>query len=89
MVKIMKTVATSFKMSHAYTAAPVPLTLQQDTADPHLCQRLLVIPGKSGSVSCGVTAPFSSPGAQGSVVPSQSLFPSPVHVPGLCGWGQW
>ena len=33
----------------------VPPTLQQATTDPHLCWRLL---GKSGSVSCGATAPF-------------------------------
>ena len=34
-------------------------TLQQATANPHLHLRLLDIKGKSGSVSCGVTAPFS------------------------------
>ena len=36
MVEVMKIMATSFKSSHA-----VPPTLQQATADPHLCQRLL------------------------------------------------
>ena len=34
-------------------------TLQQSTADPRLCQRLLDTHSKSESVSCGVTAPFS------------------------------
>ena len=32
---------TSFKRSHAGTATLMPLTLQQATADPRLCQRLL------------------------------------------------
>ena len=36
----------------------VPPTLQQATTDPPLCQRLRTLTGKSGSVSCGVTAPF-------------------------------
>ena len=34
----------------------VPPTLQQATANPCLCRTLT---GKSGSVSCGVTVPFS------------------------------
>ena len=34
-------------------------TMQQATVDPHLCQRLLDTHTKSGSVSCGETAPFS------------------------------
>ena len=37
----------------------VPLTLQQATIDLHLCWRLQDTQGKSGWVSCGVTAPFS------------------------------
>ena len=37
----------------------VPPTLQQASTDPRLHQRLLNTLGKSGSVSCGVTAPFS------------------------------
>ena len=37
----------------------VSLALQQATADTRLRRRLLTLPGKSGSVSCGVTAPFS------------------------------
>ena len=37
----------------------VPPTLQQATTNPHLHWRLGTLTGKSGSVSCGVTAPFS------------------------------
>ena len=37
----------------------LPPTLQQATADLHLCWRLWTLMGKSGSVSCGVAAPFS------------------------------
>ena len=37
----------------------VPPTLQQVTANPHLHLRLLDTHRKSGSASCGVTAPFS------------------------------
>ena len=37
----------------------LPLTMQQATVDLHLCQRLLDIHSKSGSVSCRETAPFS------------------------------
>ena len=37
----------------------VPPTLQQATANPHLLQRPPDTQGKSGPVSCGVTAPFS------------------------------
>ena len=54
MVEIMKIMATSFKRSHAGTA-----TLSAPNPAAGLHWRLLDIPGKSGSVSCGVTAPFS------------------------------
>ena len=37
----MKIVATSFKKSHACTATVSAPTLQQATADPRLCQKLL------------------------------------------------
>ena len=40
------------------TLHSVPPALQQATADPHLCPRLWTLTGKSGSVSCGITAPF-------------------------------
>ena len=51
--------ATYFKRPHARTAALSAPTLQQATTDPCLYRRLLDTHGKSGSVSCGVTAPFS------------------------------
>ena len=41
MVDVMKTMAASFKRSHSCTAALSALSLQQATADPHLCWRLL------------------------------------------------
>ena len=41
MVEIMKIIETSFKRSHAYTAALSAPTLQQATANPRLHQRLL------------------------------------------------
>ena len=59
MMEVMKIMATSFKRSHAGTAVLVPPTLQQATVDLCLHQRLPTLMSKSGSVSCGVTAPFS------------------------------
>ena len=57
MVKIMKLMFTSFKRTHTYTAM-FSSTLQQATAGPHFCRRLLDS-HRQVSVSCGVTAPFS------------------------------
>ena len=54
----MKIIVSSFKRSHALPHS-VPPTLQQATANPCLSQRFLDTTGKFGSVSCGVTAPFS------------------------------
>ena len=59
MVEVMKIMVTSFKRSSAGTASLSAPTLQQATADPHLHQRSWTLSGKSGSVSCGVPAPFS------------------------------
>ena len=60
MVEVMKIMETSFKSSHTQILPhSVPLTLQQATANPCLCQRLLDIHGQSGSVSCEITVPFS------------------------------
>ena len=56
MVEVMKTMVTSFKSFHATLSAPDPaaghhqLTLHGDS---------WILTGKSESVSCGVTAPFS------------------------------
>ena len=51
--------ATSFKRTYARTVVFSALTLQQATVDPRLHQRFLELTGKSGSVSCGYTAPLS------------------------------
>ena len=58
----------------------VPPTLQQATTDPRLHWRLLDTHGKSGSVSCGVTAPFSWILAHTKFC----LCPPPVCFPVLC-----
>ena len=58
MVVLMVVMATSFKSTYASTvlfSAPDPVA---GHCHPHLCWRLPALPGKSGSVSCGVTAPF-------------------------------
>ena len=39
MVEVMKIIVTSFKRSHAHTAALSAPTLQQATTNPHLCWR--------------------------------------------------
>ena len=41
LVEVMKIMATSFKRSHEGTATVSAPTLQQATADPHFCWRLL------------------------------------------------
>ena len=77
MVEVMKTMETSFKRSHTGTATLVPPTLQQATADPHLCQRLLDTHGQVWvSLLWGHCSFLLHPGAQKILfVPSQSLFP--------------
>ena len=56
---------TSFKRAYASILClpgllySVPLTPQQATVNPHLHRDSWTLTGKSGSVSCGVTAPFS------------------------------
>ena len=51
--------ATSFKRSHDALLHSVPPALQQATADPCLCGDSWTLTGKSGTLSCGVAAPFS------------------------------
>ena len=54
----------------------VPPALLQATVNPPLYQRLWTLLGKSGSVSCGVTTPFSWVLVHKVLfVPSKSLFP--------------
>ena len=75
----MKKMATSFKRSHAHTAIPSAPTLQQVTTDPHLCQRLPDMHGQVWVSLLGHCSFLLGPGAHKIlVVPSKSLFPSPV-----------
>ena len=62
-------------------------TLQQATTNPHLCQRLLDTHGKSGSVSCGVIAPFSGVLVHTSfpLCPPRVCFPVLYKFWQLCG----
>ena len=77
MVEVMKIMVTSLKRSHACTATVSAPSLPQATTDPCLCQRLLADTHRQ--VSCGGHCSFLlGPVAQGSVVPSKSIFPSPV-----------
>ena len=91
----MKIMATSFKKSHARTdtlSAPDP---EAGHSQPTPLQRLLLT-GKSGSVSCGVTAVFSwcaqgfACALQESVSPvlckfcNQIPLASKVKFPGVC-----
>ena len=79
-VEVMKVMVTSFKRSHACTAALSAPTLQQATADPHLCQRLLDTHRQIWvSLFWGHCSVLLGPGVHKVLfVPSKSLFPSPV-----------
>ena len=55
----MKIMATFSKRSPPHTTTPSALTLQQATADPRFHWDFWILMSKSGSVSCGVTVPFS------------------------------
>ena len=79
MVQVMKKMAPPSKGPVHALLHSVPPTLQQATADPRLPRDSWTLTGKSGSVSCGVTAPFSRVLVHKILfVPSKSLFPSPV-----------
>ena len=80
MVEVMKIMATSFKRSHACTAARVPPTLQQATTDPRLCRRLLDTQGQVWvSLFWGHCSFLLGHGAHKVLcVPSKSLFPNPM-----------
>ena len=60
LVEVMKIMVTSFKKSHALTAA---LSAPQPSSRPPLSHAFTrdswTFVGKSGEVSCGITAPFS------------------------------
>ena len=59
MVEVMKIMATSFKRSHACTAALSAPTLQQATTNPRLCWRPVDAHGQVWISLLWVTAPFS------------------------------
>ena len=77
MVEVMKLMRTSFKRSHACTATLSSPTLQQATANPHLCQRLLDTHRQVWvSLLWGHSSFLLGPGAHKFLfVPSKSLFP--------------
>ena len=77
MVEVIKTMATSFKRSHACTAHSVPPTLQQATMDPQLYQKLLYTHGQVWvSLLWGHCSFLLGPGAHKVLfVPFKSLFP--------------
>ena len=78
MVEIMKIMVTSFKRSHAYTAALTAPRMQQATIDPCLCWRLLDAHREVWvSLLWGHCSFLLGPGAH-KFVPAKSLFPSPV-----------
>ena len=86
MVEEMKIMVTSFKRSHACTAALSAPALQQATADPRLHWRCLDTHRQAWvSLLWGHCSFLLGPGAQGSDVPSKSLFPSPATFWQVCG----
>ena len=79
MVEAMKMMVTSLKRSMHVLLHSVPPTLKQATTNPRLCQKLSDTHRQvQDSLLCGHCSFFLGPGAQGSVVPSKSLFPSPM-----------
>ena len=77
MVEVMKIMATSFKRSHARTAARSSPTLQQATNDPCLCWRLRDTHGQVWvTLFWGHWSFLLGPGVHKVLfVPSKSLFP--------------
>ena len=59
MVEVMKKMATSFKKSHAHSATLCPQPCSWPLLTHASGRDSWTFTGKSGSVSCGVTAPFS------------------------------
>ena len=84
MVEVTKIMATSFKRSHACTAelrAPSPTAGHyQSTPPPETPGHSFT--GKSGSVSGGVTTPFSwvLVGTRFCLCPPRVCFPNPVNI---------
>ena len=84
MVEVMKIMATSFKRSHAYTAALTAPRMQQATSDPCLCQRLLDTHGQVWvSLLWSHCSFLLGLGAHKLLfVPSKSVFPQSCVSPG-------
>ena len=60
MVEVMKIMVTSFKRSHAHIAALSALNPYSRPPSIHTSARdFWTLIGKSGSVTCGVSVPFS------------------------------
>ena len=79
MVEVMKIMLTSLKRPMHVLLQSMPPTLQQATTDPHLHWRLLDTHRQvRDSLLWGHCSFLLGLGAQGSVVPSKRLFPSPV-----------
>ena len=87
MVEVMRIIMPTLKRSHAGTAmvrAPNPL------AGHHWAMPPLEAPGHPQSSLLWSHCTFLlGPGARGSVVPSKSLFPSPMQVLAIPWWGHW
>ena len=85
MVEVMKTMETSFKRSHTGTATLSAPTLQQATADPRLCQRLLDTQSQVWvSLLQGHCSFLLGSGVYKVLfVPSKTLFPQ-CCVPSFC-----
>ena len=84
MVGVMKIMVTSFNTSHASTATLSAPTLQQLTADPLLCWRLLNTPGQVWvSLLWGHCSCLLGPGAH-----KFCLCPPRVYCPVLCKFRQ-
>ena len=79
----MKIMVTSLKRSHAWTATLNALNLVAGHHRPTPLPETLGHPGKSGTVSCGVTAPFSLV-----LVHKVLLCPPRVYFPVLCKFWQ-
>ena len=76
---LRKIMATSFKMSHAGTAALSAPDPAAGHSEPCLCQRLLDTHRQVWVSPLWDHCFFLlGPGAQGSVVPSESLFPESI-----------
>ena len=80
MVEVMKIMTTSFKRSHAGTATLSAQPCSRPPPTHASAGDSWTLTGKSGSVSCGVTAPFSwvQVRTRFCLCPPRVSFPSPV-----------